>query len=382
MWLSLWGLGISICLCPAVVYSITKHTIEDVRFHSTDATTRVVIEVDGAVSHAVGRLPQPDRLYIDLPKTALASDWARKQVEVGDGRLRAIRIAQYRNGVVRVVLDLQNWQEYRVFTLRQPYRIIIDLQDNHHTPSTARPSPESTGSASPSPPPAAPPTIVIDPGHGGKDPGAVGPRGLHEKAVVLQVAKALQQVIRKELPHYRVILTRDQDVYVPLVERARIAERERAQVFISLHANASRKRDARGIETWYLSFAANERAQETAARENNMSTSQLSDLERILLDLQETDRINQSAILAGMTQNALVDHLSERYEAIPNRGVEGAPFVVLLHTSMPSILVEIAFISNPLDEKRLRSGQFQQALAQGIFQGVRQFLQHAMVKAE
>ena len=365
-------------------YGAAPRIIEDVRFRSTAATTRVVIEVDGTVQHSIGRLPQPDRLYIDLPQTRLASEWGSMHVEVGDERVRAIRIAQYRIGVVRVVLDLRKLQNYRVYTLPQPYRIVIELEDDHKVPRSDPPRrslpPPAFKSLPPSP--TTPPTIVIDPGHGGKDPGAIGPGGLQEKTVVLQVAKELQHVIRKALPHYRVVLTRDRDVYVPLTDRAQLANRQHAQVFISIHANASRRRHARGIETWYLSFAANERAQQTAARENNMTTSQLSDLERILLDLQVTDRINLSAVLAGMTQAALVDYMSERYETLPNRGVEGAPFVVLLHTEMPSILVEIAFVSNPLEEKRLRSRRYQQALAQGIFRGVRQFLQHAMVKAE
>jgi N-acetylmuramoyl-L-alanine amidase len=271
-------------------YGATPRTIEDVRFRSTATATRVVIEVDGAVQHSIGRLPQPDRLYIDLPQTRLAPDWGSKHVEVGDARVRAIRIAQYRIGVVRVVLDLRQLQNYRAYTLPQPYRIVIDLEDDPKVPSVdaSRQSlPPPAFKSLPSPP-ATPLTIVIDPGHGGKDPGAIGPHGLQEKTVVLQVAKELQHVIRKELPHYRVVLTRDRDIYVPLTDRAQLANRQQAQVFISLHANASRKRHTRGIETWYLSFAANERAQQTAARENNMTTSQLSDLERILLDLQES----------------------------------------------------------------------------------------------
>lgn len=364
-------------LSVALVHGATTRTIEDVRYRSTDDATRVVIEVDGAVRHSIGRLTQPARLYIDLPKTRLAPDWDRKRVQIGDGRLRAIRLAQHRIGVVRVVLDLQTVQDYRIFVLQQPYRIVIDLQGNGNVPLPSPPASQSL-----LPPASVPPTIVIDPGHGGKDPGASGPGGLQEKTVVLQVAKALRQVIRKALPYYRVILTRERDVYIPLVKRARIANQQQAQVFISLHANASKRRHARGIETWYLSFAANERAQQIAARENSMSTSQLSDLQRILRDLQETDRINQSAILAGLTQTALVKHMSAYYNEIPSRGVEGAPFVVLLHTSMPSILVEIAFVSNPLDEKHLRSRPYQQKLAQGIFRGVRQFLENSAIKAE
>jgi N-acetylmuramoyl-L-alanine amidase len=225
--------------------------------------------------------------------------------------------------------------------------------------------------------------LVIDPGHGGKDPGAVGPGGLQEKHVVLQVAKELRQIIRQKLPQYRVIMTREDDVYVPLTDRAKIANTHQADAFISIHANASDRRKVRGIETWYLSFAANsERAQRIAARENNMSTHQLSALEHILRDLQETDRINQSALLAGMTQASLVRHVERHNSAAPNRGVDGAPFMVLLRTNMPSVLVEIGFVSNPKEAKQLRNRAYQKALAQGIFAGIHEFLGKSVTLAE
>ncbi len=385
-----WSLGlVLLCLTcfasPLVGYGAPSRIIEDVRFRSAHDTTRVVIEVNGSVSYRIGRLPKPERIFIDLPKTRLASDWGRRHVQVGDKRLHAIRIALNRPGVVRVVLDLRAVADYHVFTLSQPYRIVIDLQQRGGASSAAAkpPKPSPPASKRPALPRSVPPTIVIDPGHGGKDPGAIGPRGLAEKTVVLQVAKALRRVMRQALPQYRVVLTRERDVFISLTGRAKIANKHHAKMFLSLHLNASKQRRVRGIETWYLSFAANERAKQTAARENNMSTQQLSELERILLDLQETDRINQSAILAGVTQAELVKHLSARYTKIPNRGVDGAPFMVLLHTSMPSILVEIAFVSNPQEEKRLRSRKYRQALAQGIFRGIRKYLRHhAMVKAE
>ncbi len=356
-------------LPPGLGQGAAKRTIEEVRFRSDAGTTRVVIEADGAVQHSVGRLPTPERLYVDLMQSRLAPGWEKKQLRVTDGRIRAIRIAQHRTGVVRVVLDLQAAQDYTVFTLQQPYRIVIDLH--------------ATGSAPPPKTQSKPPTIVIDPGHGGKDPGAVGRRSLQEKVVVLQVAQALQELLRRKLPHARVILTRERDVFVPLEERANIANTQQADIFLSIHANASKRREVRGIETWYLSFAANsERAQRIAARENNMSTHQLSELARILHDLQETDRINQSAVLAGLTQKALVNFITPRYTAPPDRGVDGAPFVVLLRTDMPGILVEIGFISNPTEEKRLRSRQYRLALAQGIFRGVHEFLRTSVVQAE
>ena len=181
------------------------------------------------------------------------------------------------------------------------------------------------------------------------------------------------------MPQYRVVLTREQDVFVPLAERARMANEQQAQVFISIHTNSSPSREASGIETWYLSFAASARAKKIAARENMMSEKQLSTLELILRDMSETDRINQSAVLALSTQQALAEHLAAQYPGVIRRGVEGAPFAVLHRTAMPSVLVETAFISNPHEEARLRTPQYQRALAQGILRGLRQFLQTTIV---
>jgi N-acetylmuramoyl-L-alanine amidase len=197
--------------------------------------------------------------------------------------------------------------------------------------------------------------------------------------VVLQVARELQQLIQQELPQHRVILTREQDVFIPLAERARMANEQHAQVFISIHANSSPHREASGIETWYLSFAASARAKNIAARENMMSEQQLSTLEVILRDMHETDRINQSAVMARSMQRALAEHMATQYAGVIPRGVEGAPFAVLHRTRMPSVLVELAFISNHQEEARLRTRQYQRALAQGILQGLRQFLQTAVV---
>ncbi len=357
-----------------VSYAVVQPVIQDVRFRSAADETRIVIELNHTVVYQIGRLSQPNRLYIDLAKTGLAPNWERRSLEVDDERLQTIRIARSDTKQVRIVLDLKILGDFRIYTLANPYRIVIDLRGNvtasHNAvrpPSRAsRSKPSATSSR---------PTIVIDPGHGGKDPGAIGPGGLKEKTTVLRVAKELRSLFKRQLPHYHVILTRDRDVFIPLGQRARLANKHRAHLFISIHANSSRRRHVDGIETWYLSFAANDRAKRTAARENQMSERELSDLEIILRDLSETDRINQSAVLANTMQTALVKHMTSRYRGMRNRGIDGAPFVVLLHTSMPSILVETAFISNPRDERRLRSQSYQRALAQGILHGVRQYLQ-------
>lgn len=392
-----------------------KHIVENVRFRSTPDSTRVVIVMNSPAQYTVGHLTKPDRLYVDLQYSSLAPKWSKKQLNVGDGRLHMVRIAQNRMGIVRVVLDLPVIPHYATFTLNNPDRIVIDLKDQLAAISTSvakatikpqaksahrpkiktvtipaeKPSPTTAKmtkatSLTPAPKPTnSIRTIVLDPGHGGKDPGALSPQGIQEKQVVLQVALELRNIIRHTLPQYRVILTRQKDVFIPLAERAKIANRNRAEIFISIHANASKRRQVSGIETWYFDFAAHtERAQRIAARENNMSTHQFSELERILRDLHETDRINQSAILAGMTQNSLVQYMKTKQAKILNRGVDGAPFIVLLQTEMPSVLVEIGFVSNPTEAKRLRSQTYQKALAQGIFRGIRKFLRQSVVSAD
>ncbi len=384
-------------LFPPVGYAAAPHMIEAVRFRSESTSTRVVIETNGALRYAVGRLPKPERLYVDLLQARLASGWQKKQLPVNDARVTAIRVAQHHRGVVRVVLDIKQIQTYKVFSLKKPYRIVIDLQGSKPPQRPPKRPPPQVRAPTPKPPrqPARPPTpkrppgyasqptIVIDPGHGGKDPGALGAHGLHEKTVVLQVAKALRRLIRKHLPRYRVILTREKDVFVPLTERTKLANDNKAEVFLSIHTNASKRRNVRGIETWYFSFEAKtERAQNIAARENNMSSNQFSELERILRDLHETDRINQSALLAGATQKALVKTISKRDKTIPDRGVDGAPFIVLLRTQMPSILVEVGFLTNKTEAAQLQRKSYQNALAQGIFQGLNTFLNKSVMKME
>jgi N-acetylmuramoyl-L-alanine amidase len=300
-----------------------------------------------------------------------------------------IQVTQSHSRRVKITLSLQAIKDYRVVVQSAPHRVTVKLLGTVTTgPSSLRTAQKSVPRASPAEPTAqvdlAPrahrmPIICIDPGHGGHDPGALGPTGLEEKTVVLQVAKELRQLIRQEMPQYQVFLTRDQDVFVPLLERARRANEQQAQVFISLHTNASPRREASGIETWYWSFAASARAKKSAARENMMSEQQLSTLELILRDLHETDRINQSAVLAQSTQNALAEHIEAHYPGVIPRGVEGAPFAVLHRTTMPSVLVETAFISNPQEEARLRTTQYQRALAKGMLWGLRQFLQTTVV---
>lgn len=365
------------------------YTLEDIRPASLRDTTQVVITLSGPVQPLVQYLSQPDRLAIDLPETQLPPQWNQYTVPVSDSRLQTIQVRQSQANRVQLTLALQAIQEYRVTVQSAPDRVTVELLGTATTiPPDVRtvqkgPLQVNATRLSPrvvrSPRAQLTPLIFIDPGHGGHDPGALGPTGLEEKTVVLQVARELRQLIQQEMPQYRVVLTRDQDVFIPLAERARMANEQQAQVFISIHANSSPHREARGIETWYLSFAASARAKKIAARENMMSETQLSVLELVLRDMHETDRINQSAVLAQSVQSALSEHMATRYPGVLPRGVEGAPFAVLHRTTMPSVLVETAFISNPQEEAYLRTSQYQRALARGILRGLRQFLQTTVV---
>lgn len=361
-------------------------TLQSVRPTTAGPNTQVIITTSGAVQPLVQRAAQPDRLVIDLPYTHLPTAWHQREMAVADGRLRAIQTTPQPTGGMRVTLLLQAIRDYRVGVQSAPHRVVVELFGAETSARLTPARPPASASPRKRAPRLGPlrhgqaPVIVIDPGHGGHDPGAIGPTGLLEKTVVLQIARALRQRLQQEFPKYRVVLTRDKDVFIPLGQRVQIANEHQALVFISIHANSSTNRDARGIETWYLSFGASARAKQIAARENRLAESaSTTALERILHDMHETDRINQSAALARTIQHAVVVQAAAHYPDVVPRGVEGAPFVVLHRTEMPSILVETAFISHPEEEARLRSPHYHRVLAQGIVQGLRQFLQTAVV---
>ena len=370
----------AVTAAPAITVAPATYALEDIRLSSTRETTHVVMTVSGPVQPLVQRVSQPDRLEITLPETQLAQRWSQQDVPVDDGRLQTIQVAQSQPSSVQITLLLRETRDYRLTMQSAPHRLTVELlgaMPTGHAGARAAKQGVARVTLTPSAPLA--PIIFIDPGHGGHDPGAIGPSGLAEKTVALDVAKELRQFIQQEMPQYRVVLTREHDVFVPLAERARMANAQQARVFISIHTNSSPRREASGVETWYLSFAASARAKKIAARENMMSEQQLSTLELILRDMHETDRINQSAVLALSTQQALAEYLAAHYAGVIRRGVEGAPFAVLHRTMMPSVLVETGFISNPHEEARLRTQPYQRALAQGILRGLRQFLQTAIV---
>src|SRR6266705_950686 len=217
--------------------------------------------------------------------------------------------------------------------------------------------------------------IVIDPGHGGHDTGTIGPTGLMEKDLCLDVALRLGKIIEQRLPGADVVYTRPDDRFVGLEQRTAIANDARADLFISIHANSSRDTDARGIETYYLNLKGSAEAMEVAARENATAQGGVHDLQDLVLKIARTEKIDESKELAEDIQDSLSRRIQKTNKPVKNRGVRKAPFVVLIGADMQSILTEISFLSNPADEQMLKKPEQRQKVAEGLYQGVVRYLQ-------
>src|SRR6266851_3210345 len=217
--------------------------------------------------------------------------------------------------------------------------------------------------------------IVIDAGHGGHDTGTIGPTGLMEKDLCLDVALRLGKIIEQRLPGADVVYTRSDDTFVPLEERTNIANQAKADLFISIHANSSRDHAARGIETYYLNLKGSAEAMEVAARENATAQGGVHDLQDLVMKIARTEKIDESKELAEDIQDSLAKRIQKTSKPVKNRGVRKAPFVVLIGADMPSILTEISFLSNAADEQLLKKPEQRQKVAEGLYQGVVSYLQ-------
>ena len=215
--------------------------------------------------------------------------------------------------------------------------------------------------------------IVIDPGHGGHDTGTIGPHGLEEKDLVLEVGRRLGKMLETRLGA-EVVYTRKDDTFVPLETRTAIANQERADLFISIHANSSRDAGARGVETYYLNFTSSPEALEVAARENAVSEKSIYELQDLVKKIALKDKIEESREFAGDVQQSLHSGLALKSPAIRNRGVKKAPFIVLIGANMPSILAEISFVSNPTDEHRLETAEYRRRIAESLYRGIAKYV--------
>lgn len=370
--------------------------LNEMKHWSNPDYTRISLELDRDVTwetHELGKgAPgKPGRVYIDLKRTRLGK--SVKDITIGDGLLKGARVGQYKPEVVRVVLDTENIKDYKIFPLSDPARLVIDVRGDRPTEISrlepvvsAMPervvvprldeqtlSSEKKSKSSKKPVISKIRRIVVDPGHGGHDPGAVGASGLQEKDVVLAIGLKLRELFRDELG-LDVVMTRSTDVFIPLEERTAIANKVGADLFLSVHANAAPNRSAAGIETYYLNLAKTDKVAQLAAKENGTSLEKVSVLQAILFDLMANYKLNDSAHLADEVQKSLHKKIRTRYSDVKNLGVKQGPFYVLVGASMPSILVEAAFLSNAAEESRLKDPAYQAMAAEGILEGVRSYI--------
>jgi N-acetylmuramoyl-L-alanine amidase len=387
---------------PAVVEKpqVSAAQLTDIRHWTTPDYTRIAVTLSHDApyeTHEIAKTPGSgilSRIFFDVNGAKLAP--GVKDITIGDGFLKSVRVAQYRADTVRVVLDVDNIKEYKIFTFSDPFRIIVDVKGEKRAeisaiapaltapPAVVEPTVKLQPVAQPEAPkelPVPKPAprqktkpgkirrIVVDPGHGGKDPGAVGHGGLQEKDVVLSMGLILARKLKDELG-IDAVMTRSTDVFIELQERTAIANQVGADLFVSIHANASLNRSAAGIETYYLNLAKTEKAAQLAARENGTSLEKVSLLQAVLFDLMANYKLNDSAHLAEEVQKALYKRMSGGYPATKNLGVKQGPFYVLVGATMPSILVESAFISNEKEEVRLKDPAFHEQVAEGILDGI------------
>jgi len=360
--------------------------ITGLRFWSNPNYTRVVIDADEETSYTHRLLKKdpaihkPQRLYVDLGNSKLAKD-TEKIIPINDDLLSGARAGQYTLDSVRVVVDIKSFKTYKIFSLKNPFRIVIDVWGDAAESAVAKNSREGIANNGKISAGALAKqlalgvnTIVIDPGHGGRDYGAPGYlKGVHEKNVTLKIARQLRKKIREQLG-CEVIMTRDADRYLTLEERTAIANTKNADLFISIHTNAARDRRAFGIETYFLNLATDDEAILVAARENATSTKNISDLQAILNDLMQNAKINESSRLATAVQESICKGIQKNYNNTKNKGVKQAPFYVLLGAQMPAILVETSFISNSRECQRLINENYQDRLCQGIVNGIGQYI--------
>ena len=426
---------------------------------STDEYTRITVNLEQDVQFNSQRIAHPERIFFDLKNARIASRLNGSSEDIDDGRVKKIRIAEYKPGRARIVVETEGRQSYNASLVLNPPRLIIDVHENdsgHRSAACATddcsqrktsgdtkvvsasekssssgsasatkkvvveadadsrnsdsPS-DSDGSAQVAKPAARAPVsqksrkkaqtaavpvreaeptsdgerslirtlglkigkIVIDPGHGGHDTGTIGPHGLLEKDLVLDVSKRLGKLLQTRLGA-DIVFTRRDDTFIPLETRTAIANQEQADLFVSVHANSSHDPDARGVETYYLNFTSSPEALEVAARENAASDKSIHELQDLVKKIALKEKIEESREFASDVQQSLHSGLAAKNPGERDRGVKKAPFVVLIGANMPSILAEISFLSNPGDERRLKTPEYRQRIAESLYRGISRYI--------
>ncbi len=404
--------------------------VQAIRFWSFGDVTRFVIQTEGDYRLRSDQISNPPRLYFDLTGLRPPATLHRgiETIKVRDSRVREIRVAPLTPNVTRIVFDLEAPVEVVSSQLVNPDRLIIEVRPKgtslpalsvdrtvtgseqapvppppqvSQTPPISPPEnkPVVQFPANPTPAPTKPPVVipasppkaplggdrslvrvfglkigrvVIDPGHGGHDTGTIGPGGLLEKDLVLDVSLRLGSLISHRLGA-EVVFTRSDDTFIPLEERTKIAEDQKADLFLSIHANSSPEPSATGVETYYFNLTSDKRGLDLATRENASAASSISDLNDLLHRAVLQAKLEESRDFAQQIQSALWSMSVKMNSRSRNRGVRQAPFVVLIGATMPSILAEIGFVSNPHDERLLRRSDQRERIAEALYKGVSQY---------
>ncbi len=359
--------------------------ITGIRHWSSADSSTIVLDLQDQVQYEAHRLSSPDRIYFDLHDTALAPDIAGKTIDVGDSLLARVRVAQPVSGLTRVVLETRGNSNYSVSLEPNPYRLVVEVRKlGSDAKSQINLFPEAAETerkklALVVPPPthedlqlrARVPKmrIVVDAGHGGWDLGTVGRRGLLEKDLVLEIAQRLGKLLESRLGA-DVILTRNDDNYIPLDERAGMANQAQADLFVSVHANYSDLPSARGVETYYTNFFSAPSPKDLETRVEDRSKSAINP---VLTPTELHEKIEQSRRLAASVQRSLYGTLSAENPGLRDRGVKEASYVVLTETAMPGILAEVSFVSSPTDEQKLRSDGYREQIAEALYKGIARY---------
>lgn len=371
--------------------------VHGIRYFSDQDYTRIVIDLSNNAEYsshwlkADAALHKPPRLTIDINNSILGSNVSRN-LSIKDGLLSAVRLGYHpQEKRTRIVLDSENVKDFTVFQMSNPSRIVVDVFSSKRNEEVKRPVIASNTQTANRPstdmktkrPDDLPKyitlgaalglkirTIVIDPGHGGKDPGAVY-NGLKEKDIVLEISKYLYEYLKAD-SDLNIHLTRDRDIFIPLEERTAIANKLKADIFVSIHANAAKNKAATGLETFVFNVTNDRAALEVAALENQATTKSISDLQGILKDILKYSKLEESVSLAGSVQSCLVKSVNATSKQ--NLGVKQAPFYVLVGATMPAILVETGFLSNNGDASKLKSSAYRKKVAKGIYDGIKEYI--------
>ena len=374
---------------PAMLRAIRREALPD--------ALRITLEFEREAIFHEERLDGPLRVLLDLRNTQAVEALKDATIAFPDDVVRQARIARQQDSRTRVVFDLQSAGRHSVYSLYNPYRIVIDFERAAGARAAATTAANITAPVPPpdAPAPSAPPSsaatnrrggfslsrqlglgisrIVIDPGHGGYDPGAQV-RGLNEAELVLDIALRLEQLLTRE-PGVAVVLTRRTNAYVSLEQRTAIANRAAADLFLSIHANASANASVRGFETYFLNFAPNPEAEAIAARENAGSSKTMGSLPDIVKAIALNNKIDESRDFASMLQQSMHAQLRRVDRTARNLGVKQAPFMVLVGATMPSALVEVSFLTHRQDATLLRTTNYRQQIAEALAGGILKYQQ-------